>query len=193
MTEYDVITVGGGLGGAALAKVLAEQGARVLVVEREPVFKDRIRGEWLSPWGAAEMHKLGLYDALLETCANPQPYLNQLRFPVRDLFTTTPHKLPALTFFHPAMQKIVLERAKSAGAEVWRGAEVRGIKAGQPPRATIQVDGVTRELTARLVVCADGRSSLGRTWLGFTACRGKQRRCGAGSLVKTEFRRSPSE
>jgi len=182
MTDYDVITVGGGLGGSALAKVLAERGARVLVIERERAFKDRIRGEWLSPWGAAEMQKLGLYDALLETCANPQPYIDFAGFSVRDLLITTPHKLPALTFFHPAMQKVVLERAKVAGAEVWRGAEIRAIKAGQPPRATVQVDGVTRELTARLVVCADGRSSAGRTWLRFTGHRGKQRLFGAGVM-----------
>ena len=32
---YDIITVGGGLGGAALAKAMAEHGARVLVLERE--------------------------------------------------------------------------------------------------------------------------------------------------------------
>jgi cation diffusion facilitator CzcD-associated flavoprotein CzcO len=32
---YDVITVGGGLGGAALAKAMSEHGARVLVLERE--------------------------------------------------------------------------------------------------------------------------------------------------------------
>jgi flavin-dependent dehydrogenase len=44
-TEDDVIAVGGGLGGSALAKVLAGHGARVLVVEREMQFKDRIRGE----------------------------------------------------------------------------------------------------------------------------------------------------
>jgi flavin-dependent dehydrogenase len=50
-TNYDVITVGGGLGGAALAKVIAEHGKRVLVVEREAQFKDRIRGEWIAPWG----------------------------------------------------------------------------------------------------------------------------------------------
>ena len=29
-TDYDVVTVGGGLGGAALAKVLAARGMRVL-------------------------------------------------------------------------------------------------------------------------------------------------------------------
>ena len=50
-TDYDIITVGGGLGGSALAKVLAERGARVLVVERESQFKDRVSGEWMAPWG----------------------------------------------------------------------------------------------------------------------------------------------
>jgi flavin-dependent dehydrogenase len=34
MPDYDIITVGGGLGGAAAAKVMAEHGARVLVIER---------------------------------------------------------------------------------------------------------------------------------------------------------------
>ena len=44
MKAYDVISVGGGLGGSALAKAMAELGARVLVVERETQFKDRVRG-----------------------------------------------------------------------------------------------------------------------------------------------------
>ncbi len=32
MTQYDIITVGGGLGGASLAKAMAERGYRVLVI-----------------------------------------------------------------------------------------------------------------------------------------------------------------
>ena len=44
-TSYDIITIGGGLGGATLAKVMAERGARVLVLESETNFKDRVRGE----------------------------------------------------------------------------------------------------------------------------------------------------
>jgi flavin-dependent dehydrogenase len=42
--QYDIITVGGGLGGATLAKAMVENGARVLVLERERQFKDRVRG-----------------------------------------------------------------------------------------------------------------------------------------------------
>src|SRR6185437_11849932 len=128
MPDYDVISVGGGLGGAALAKVLAEKGVRVLVTEHELEFKDRIRGEWMAPWGVAEAQKLGLYDRMLETCAHEQPFFHTFPFPPRDLRATTPHRLPALTFFHPAMQEVVLDSAIRAGADVWRGASVRQIK-----------------------------------------------------------------
>ena len=45
MPDYDIITVGGGLGGASIAKAMAERGAPVLIIEREAKFKDRVRGE----------------------------------------------------------------------------------------------------------------------------------------------------
>lgn len=60
--SYDLITIGGGLGGASLAKAMADRGARVLVLEREPRFKDRVRGEQMHPWGVAEAKLLGIYD-----------------------------------------------------------------------------------------------------------------------------------
>ena len=40
--DVDVTIVGGGLGGSSLAKVLAERGRRVLLLERETRFTDRI-------------------------------------------------------------------------------------------------------------------------------------------------------
>jgi len=67
---YDIITVGGGLGGATLAKAMAEQGARVLVLERETHFKDRVRGEQMHPWRVAETKALGIYDLLVATCGH---------------------------------------------------------------------------------------------------------------------------
>jgi flavin-dependent dehydrogenase len=42
MQSYDIITLGSGLAGSALAKAMAERGAHVLVVERESHFKDRV-------------------------------------------------------------------------------------------------------------------------------------------------------
>jgi menaquinone-9 beta-reductase len=183
-SDYDVITVGGGLGGASLAKVLAEKGLRVLVTEREVEFKDRIRGETMAPWGVAEAQKLGLYDRLIETCAHEQPFFRFFPMLSRDLRATTPLALPALNFFHPAMQEVIIEAASQAGAEVKRGASVRLVRPGQPPVVTVEADNAVRELTARIVVCADGKSSMGRTWGGFATKRGKQRLFGAGLMLE---------
>jgi 2-polyprenyl-6-methoxyphenol hydroxylase-like FAD-dependent oxidoreductase len=69
-----VITVGGGLAGAALAKRLAENGIRVLVLEREVAFRDRVRGEQMHCWGVAEARSLGLHELLLETCGHEVRY-----------------------------------------------------------------------------------------------------------------------
>lgn len=182
--DFDVITVGGGLGGSALAKVLAKKGLRVLVTEREVEFKDRIRGEWMAPWGVDETRKLGLYDRLRETCAHEQPFLQNLPMPPRDLRETTAQRLPSFTFFHPAMQEVVIEAARQAGAEVKRGVSVRMVKPGQPPTVTLaEAGGNVRELTARLVVCADGKSSAARGWCGFAPQRGKQKLFGAGVML----------
>ena len=74
-TTYDLITVGGGLGAAALAGAMAEHGAKVLVLERETQFKDRVRGEGLAPWGVKEARRLGIYQTLLESCGFEVPFV----------------------------------------------------------------------------------------------------------------------
>jgi 2-polyprenyl-6-methoxyphenol hydroxylase-like FAD-dependent oxidoreductase len=169
--NYDIITVGGGLASATVAKAMAEQGAQVLVVERETDFKDRVRGEALAPWGVAEARALGLYDLLVDACGHALRFWTQYRhaMPIsqRDIVTTTPHQAPWLTFYHPAMQELVLSAAAHAGAEVWRGARVHHVQPGAPPTAHIEHAGRVQTLQARCVVAGDGRHSLVRHWAGF--------------------------
>lgn len=186
--DFDIITVGGGLGGAALAKVMAERGARVLVIERERIFADRIRGEWIAPWGVAEALKAGVYNTLLEHCAIETPYiLTPGLAPVRDLRATTPQRLPALTFHHPAMQEAMIDAAEAAGAEVWRGAAVNNVRPGAPPIVTVERSARIEDIKARLVVCADGRSSMARQWGRFETVRAKQKLLGAGVRFEKEL------
>jgi 2-polyprenyl-6-methoxyphenol hydroxylase-like FAD-dependent oxidoreductase len=61
---------------------------------------------------------------------------------------------------------------------------VRNVRLGHPAVAAVELDGDVRELTARIVVCADGRSSLGRSWGAFEVHRAKQRLLGAGLMFE---------
>ena len=65
MTTPDVVIVGGGIGGGALAKNLAEAGVEVLVLERTLQYADVVRGEWIAPWGIPETKALGVYPIYL--------------------------------------------------------------------------------------------------------------------------------
>ena len=131
---YDIITVGGGLGGSSLAKAMAERGARVLVLEREKQFKDRVRGEQMHPWGVAAAQKLGIYNLLYATCGHELPwwdmYRGSERIGHRNIVATTPQRAPEFAFYHPRMQEVLLQAAAEAGAEVRRGAIVREAKPG---------------------------------------------------------------
>src|SRR4051794_15763031 len=65
MVDLDVVVVGGGIAGSALAAVLARAGRSVVVLEQSTEFRDRVRGEVWAPWGVAELQRLGLHDDLV--------------------------------------------------------------------------------------------------------------------------------
>jgi 2-polyprenyl-6-methoxyphenol hydroxylase-like FAD-dependent oxidoreductase len=189
--RYDAIVVGGGLGGAALAKVLAESGLHLLVLEREPVFRDRVRGEAILPWGVAEARALGIADALLRDCGQEIGWWDYSVAPAldvptsrRDLIATTPDRAGFLTFYHPAMQRRLLDLAEGAGAEVRRGAAVVAVRPGQPPEVRVRQEGREEGLRPRLVIGADGRASRLRVWGGFAVQRDPERLVVASTLLR---------
>ncbi len=49
----NVLIVGGGVGGCALAGHLGRGGLSVTMLERLETYSDRVRGEWMAPWGVA--------------------------------------------------------------------------------------------------------------------------------------------
>ena len=59
-SSCEVIIVGSGILGSALATVLARDGRRVTVVERDLKEPDRIVGELLQPGGCKALKMLGL-------------------------------------------------------------------------------------------------------------------------------------
>lgn len=180
MAAYDIITIGGGLGGAALARSMAERGARVLVLERETKFKDRVRGEGMVPWGSVEAKKLGIYDLLLSSCGHELLWWDNFAGPMqmahRELVSTTPGASVSLAFYHPEMQETLLAAAEKAGAEVRRGVRAKSVTPGKEPSVTVEgAGGKSETLSAKLVVGADGRGSLVRKWGGFSEQRDQGR------------------
>lgn len=163
---HDLVIVGGGLAGTALAASMARSGARVLVLERTERFRDRVRGEGMHPWGVPELHLLGLYDKLLTTCALEAHYWMSFRGSSltreRNLIETTPQRSAAVNFYHPEMQEVLLEGAIEAGAEVRRGVAVTKVSGGSSPAVTALVGGTDQCFPARLIVGADGRQSVVR-------------------------------
>src|SRR5262249_18759420 len=186
MQSYDIITVGGGLAGSALAKAMAERGARVLVVEREIHFKDRVRGEAVAPWGVENLRRLGLFEPpaahghLLQYW---RIFLAGAQVAARDFFTTTPQQTGFFCFYHPTMQEILIDAAAKAGAEIRRGAHVREVVPGSPARVTIEQGGNEEQASARLIVGADGRGSKVRHWGGFGSSHDPDHNYLAGLLL----------
>src|SRR4030095_12490265 len=118
--DWDVVVAGAGLGGTALATVLARAGLSVLVLEKETEYRDRVRGEWMAPWGVVEAKRLELYDTLraagghhvsehrtyhdaLDAVSNP---LNTV-----DLRGVVPDVPGPLCLGHPRMCRILSEAA----------------------------------------------------------------------------------
>ncbi len=188
MVHYDLVTVGGGLAASALGKAMAERGARVLIVERERDFRDRVRGEALAPWGVAELAALGLLDAVQPAIADElhawRLFVVGMQVAERPFASTTLQGLNWLAFYHPDLQRISLGAAERAGAEVRRGARVAGIRPGRRPAVTVEQEGRREEIPARLVVAADGRGSAARGLAGFETRRDPEKLFFAGVYLE---------
>lgn len=189
-SSFDLVVVGGGLAGSSLAVTLAREGVDVLVVEREQVFRDRVRGEVMATWGTVEAKQLGLYELLRERCAIDVRYLTYHvegeGAPI-DLLAAAPHFEPSLAFHHPVMQEALIEEAAMSGATAWRPSRLVSLTPGDPPAAEIEIDGVVQTVTARLIVGADGRDSRVARLGGFERRTDPDELLAAGLLVQGEM------
>jgi 2-polyprenyl-6-methoxyphenol hydroxylase-like FAD-dependent oxidoreductase len=180
----DVVIVGAGIAGSALAAVLARGNVQVAVLERDLEPVDRVRGESLAPWGVIELRRLGLYDALVGAggvFSNLSvPYDENLpgeqALPFTSRFTDAVPEVPGmLCMSHPAMCRVLAAEAEAAGAVVLRGVTDIEVTAGgtasgtegAPPHIGFSHGGQRLAWTPRLVVGADGRNSPVRRQLGF--------------------------
>ena len=169
--EPQIVIVGGGIAGAALATALARAGRQVLVLESTDVFRDRVRGESMMPWGVAEAQCLGLMDLLRAAGAHTAPLWK--RYSEGD---AVPRDLPvgrfipgvggSLNLHHPIACQALLDAAAAAGASVIRGVRKVSVVPGVNPTVCFELAGIVKTVAPSLVVGADGRGSVVRRCAG---------------------------
>ncbi len=175
MESPEIAIVGGGIGGGALATVLARHGLSVAVLERDLQPVDRVRGEWMAPWGITEAANLEILDILrVDAGGFHVPWVvgydetvapEEASALTRDLRTFHAIATGPLCAGHPAMCEALTDAAVAAGATVLRGVKDVVAGAGEPPSLRFQHDGHTVAWRPRLIVGADGRTSTVRRQL----------------------------
>jgi menaquinone-9 beta-reductase len=174
VNDPDVVVVGAGIAGASIASVLARGGIEVLMLERQRDYRDRVRGEYMAPWGVLEARALGLEHVIRSTQAVDGRFrvaFDELIDPSvaedskRDNSTILPDVAGPLCASHPQSCDALSQEAARAGAEVVRGvAEVR-VQTGDRPAISFR-NGTVKNVRPRLIIGADGRTSAVRQQAG---------------------------
>jgi flavin-dependent dehydrogenase len=150
----DVVVVGGGPAGLALAAAAAQRGLDVVVVEARRFPVDQACGEGLLPAGVRALEALGARAGLAGTEATPIPALRWIDPAGAALELALPPP-GGLGVRRTALSAALLRQARQAGAEIIE-AEATSHHRGAEH---VEVMTASGPLRGRLLVAADGRGS----------------------------------
>lgn len=156
---YDIAIIGAGLAGSSAAAALAQQGWRVVLLERRTLPQHRVCGEFLSPEARDSLRALGLE----ATVAALQPAAMHDARLISQRGTTMHVALPATAWgiSRYDLDYALAQAAAQAGATLLQGVTVTDL-AVQPDSTTVQyrTPTSTYQITARTAIIAAGRNPL---------------------------------
>jgi menaquinone-9 beta-reductase len=165
MNRYDVAIVGAGPAGSSLAIQLAQQGQRVLLLEKNTFPREKTCGDLVSAKGLTLLERLGCFKPLKETRYVP---IRQARTALNGKWLSRggiPYRPDMFPYAHAVprrvLDEIMFRRAQNVGAHTVENCKVTGI--------THETDGISIsgeqsnklvKFNAHLVVGADGAHSV---------------------------------
>jgi flavin-dependent dehydrogenase len=167
--EYDVLIVGGRAAGGSLALLLARQGRRVLVADRDEFPSDTMSTHFMGLPAVGALKRLGVLDDILgagfRRIIRHRTWIDECCFEgpagPRGTFSLCPRR--------NVLDSVLIDHAVKAGAGFEQRTRVDGLlqEGGDVVGAVLKTTGgERREVRARVVIGADGKSSRVAEWVG---------------------------
>jgi 1H-pyrrole-2-carbonyl-[peptidyl-carrier protein] chlorinase len=170
--DADVIVIGGGPSGAALGTLLARDGHKVLILEKDIHPRDHV-GESLTPSTNLVFDRIGFLDKMNDAgfIHKPGTGWNAPRSPLWKFIEIWLFEFPLPGTPQPytynverdVMDTMLLRHAHESGAKVLQGVKARQVLFENDRAVGVRaqaMDGWDRDLRAKVVVDATGRRSL---------------------------------
>ncbi|PYZ95094.1 FAD-dependent oxidoreductase [Salipaludibacillus keqinensis] len=180
LSEFDVVIIGGGIGGLTLSLKLAQANIKVLVIEKEKQPGKIYKGELLQPKSLEGFQEMGISDMVVnESLSLPVIHTYEMKekkdgsleeglyipLEYERLHSQFPE---ARMIPHEKLKKLVLDQARKYDSfHYWNPATFEGFtemdeKNEQFNKANVQFENEVIEVEAKFFVGAEGRSSLMR-------------------------------
>lgn len=159
--EYDLIIIGGGPVGMALALALRGSGVSVLLLEARglPEKTEDSRPLALSHGSRLILERLGVWKPLPDVTSITTIHISNRGGFGRTVMTADDIGVPALGYVinHHDIFRSMHKALKKCDVDYLTGAQVTRLETGvESGRIEFQHDGITKKATARLLVLADG-------------------------------------
>jgi len=168
---WDLVVVGGGPAGLAVAIVAAEQGLSVAVIERRDFPPDKACGEGVLPPGVKALQRLGIADRFDHSTSFP---FAGIRF-IQEDGSAAQALMPShgMGIRRTVLVEALARRAGELGAVLRHRCSVNGFEAKASEAVVYTTEG---KIFGRLVVAADGLHSSLRKASGLDAAPSSRRR-----------------
>ena len=170
LQDMKIVIVGGGIAGLAAALALHAHGARPVLLEQAPAFREVGAGLQISPNGVAVLRALGLGRALAEVSCRGRAVSLRDGLSGSEVARLDLGDAPYWFVHRADLIDLLARQARAAGLDLRLGQAVADIGVEAGSRARVVFDDA-RCLEADLVVAADGLHSVMRRAGALNAAR----------------------